>query len=72
MCTHRTVPFSEDGSSVRYDQRTPNIGLLRLQYASVAGHTTLFKRELLDLLPDVSHTCYGTVYDVILAITAAA
>ena len=31
MCTHRTVPFSEDGSSVRYDQRTPNIGLLRLQ-----------------------------------------
>ena len=72
MCTHRTVPFSEDGSSVRYDQRTPNIGLLRLQYASIAGHTTLFRRELLDLLPDVSHTCYGTVYDVILAITAAA
>jgi hypothetical protein len=72
MCTHRTVPFSEDGSSVRYDQRTPNIGLLRLQYASIAGHTTLFRRELLDLLPDVSHTYYGTVYDVILAITAAA
>lgn len=72
LCTHRTQPFSDDGSDVRYDPRTPNVGLLRLQYASILGHTLLFKRELLNLIPDVSQTYYGTAYDVILSVTAAA
>lgn len=72
LCTHRTKPFSADGSSVRYDPRLPNVGMLRLQYASILGHTLLFHRDLLQLIPDISNTYYGTAYDVILSVTASA
>ena len=72
LCTHRSKPLSEDGVSINYDPRTPNVGLLRLQYASILGHTLLFKREMLDIIPDISKTYYGTAYDVILSTTAAA
>ena len=72
LCTHRTQPFSEDGSSVNYDPRIPNVGVLRLQYASISGHTMLFSKKLLELIPDISKTYYGTAYDVILSNVAAA
>ena len=73
LCTHRSQPFSGDGSVVHYDPRRPNVGMLRLQYASIPGHTILFHRDLLRLIPDVSDgNYYGTAYDVILSITAAA
>lgn len=73
LCTHRTKPFSSDGSSVHYDSRKPNVGILRLQYASILGHTILFRRDLLQLIPDVSQGYYyGTAYDVILSVTAVA
>jgi glycosyltransferase involved in cell wall biosynthesis len=73
LCTHRTKPFSSEGASIRYDPRLPNVGMLRLQYASILGHTLLFRRELLQLIRDVTQGYYyGTAYDVILSVTAAA
>ena len=72
MCSCRTKPFSDDGSQVGYDERTPNYRLPRLLFASVLGHSMLFRRELLDMLPDTRQTYYHTVYDVLLGVTAAA
>ena len=72
LCSCRTQPFSEDGSPVGYDSRVPNYRLPRLLYASVLGHSMLFRRSLLNKLPDLSNGYYGTIYDVILGTTAAA
>lgn len=72
LCSCRTKPFSEDGSHVDYDERIPNYHLPRLLYASVLGHSMLFRRELLKMTPDISDSYYDTVYDVILGTTAAA
>lgn len=70
LCTCRSKPFSFDGSAVSYDSRTPNYHLIRLLYASIPGHTMLFHRRLLDLLPDLNYD-YKTNYDVFLSLTAA-
>lgn len=73
MCVCRTEPFSDEKGTLPYDHRLPNISLIRLLYASVAGHTMFFKREFLTLLPPVcDNNFYDTCYDVILATTAAA
>lgn len=72
LCSCRTKPFSDDGSPTGYDERVPNYKFPRLLFASVLGHSMLFRRELLRLIPDVSLTYYDTVYDVILGSTAAA
>ena len=70
LCTCRSKPFTEDGSPVVYDPRTPNYDIIRLLYASIPGHTLLFHHKLLRLLPD-THRDYGTCYDVVVALTAA-
>jgi len=71
LCTCRTKPFSTDGSAVNYDPRTPNYRLPRMLYSSVAGHTMLINRKLLDMIPDQAYV--GKLYyDVYLALTAAA
>ena len=70
LCTCRSKPFSSDGSAVIYDSRTPNYHLIRLLYASIPGHTMVFHRRLLDLLPDLNYD-YQTNYDVFLSLTAA-
>ncbi len=72
LCVCRSRPFSEDGSAVDYDARTPNYRIPRLLFASIPGHTMLFRRDLLDLIPPPDKSCYGTCYDVVLASTAAA
>jgi len=56
---------------VDYDDRKPNVHIIRLLYASIPGHTMLFKRELLDKVPPLNSNCYGTAYDVILQSVAA-
>lgn len=71
MCSCRTKPFSDDGSQVGYDERMPNYRLPRLLFASILGHSTLFRRELLDRIV-LTDNYYHTVYDDILGITAAA
>lgn len=71
LCTCRSKPFSDDGSPVNYDSRTPNYSLPRMLYTSIAGHTMLLNRRLLDLIPDQA-SVGGLYYDVYLALAAAA
>lgn len=63
-------PFSDDPSApVDVDARIPNIDLLRMMFVGMMpGHTQLFRRELLDLLPD----CEWFMYDLQTQATAAA
>lgn len=78
MCVGRSEPFYNEGDqevSIHYDKRKPNCNIVRLMYASMPGHCTLFRKELLDYLPDnlKSRPIYThTWYDVILGQTAAA
>lgn len=71
LCTCRSKPFSTDGSPVNYDPRVPNYHLARMLYSSIAGHTVLINRRLLDLIPD-QQTVGQIYYDVFLALAAAA
>ena len=71
LCTCRSKPFSTDGSQVNYDPRTPNYSLPRMLYTSIAGHTMLINRRLLDVIPDQS-TVGRLYYDIYLAMAAAA
>ena len=66
LCTCRSKPFSMDGTAVNYDPRTPNFELPRMLYTSIAGHTMLINRRLLDMIPEQSKV--GRLYyDVFLA-----
>lgn len=71
LCTCRSKPFSEDGSAVAFDSRRPNYALPRMLYTSIAGHTMLISRQLLDLIPD-QDTVGALYYDVFLALAASA
>lgn len=52
-------PFATDGTAVSFDSRVPNIDLLRMMYVGMMpGHTQLFRRELLDKLPDNTFFMY--------------
>ena len=73
LCFGRTVPFAEGGVEVRSDARVPNYTLVRLCFANpIPGHTMLFSRRLLDLIPHDEAYLAARTYDVVLAITAAA
>ena len=78
MCVGRSVPFYDEGDKrvhVHYDQRKPNCNIVRMMYASMPGHCTLFRKELLQHLPSHLETrpiYTHTWYDVILGQTAAA
>lgn len=70
LCTCRSKPFSIDGSPVNYDPRRPNYALPRMLYTSIAGHTMLINRHLLDLIPE--QAVVGKLYyDVFLSMAAA-
>lgn len=71
LCTCRSKPFTTDGSPVNYDPRTPNYNLPRMLYSSIAGHTMLINRHLLQLIPDQAEVG-GLYYDVYLALAASA
>ena len=71
LCTCRSKPFTDDGSPVNYDSRTPNYDLPRMLYSSIPGHTMLINRRLLDMIPE--QTVVGRLYyDVFLSLAAAA
>lgn len=73
LCAGMTVPFSSDGVPTRIDPRLPNFSLLRTLYVgTLAGHTMLFPRRLLELMPDTRDFAEYRCYDAILTITAAA
>jgi len=71
LCACRSRPFSDDGAAAGFDPRTPNCHLIRLLYSSIPGHTMLFHRHLLDLIPTPDDSLM-TCYDVYLSLTAAA
>ncbi len=71
LCTGRSVPFCENQKNIAYDWRYPNYNLIRLLYSSIPGHTMLFHRSLLNLIPHNHELYQHTIYDVILSITAA-
>lgn len=73
LCAARSCPFSADGSPVSYDGRMPNLHLLRMLYVgTIAGHTFLFPRRLLSLLPPADEVASLRCWDVVLSMTAAA
>ena len=52
-------PFATDGTAVSFDSRVPNIDLLRMMYVGMMpGHTQLFRRELLNRLPENTFFMY--------------
>ena len=71
LCACRSKPFSACSLPVAYDPRRPNVHLVRLLYSSIPGHTMLFHRRLLELLPPYDESL-RTYYDVYLSLTAAA
>jgi len=76
LCFCHSKPFSDDGSFFHYDGRIPNFNLYRLLFNNeVPGHTILMHRSLLDKLPkheDCPVMYQKRMYDIILALTAAA
>ena len=78
MCVARSIPFynQEDKEvSIHFDKRKPNCNIIRMMYATMPGHCTLFRKELLDYLPKDLETrsiYTHTWYDVIIGQTAAA
>lgn len=73
LVSGRSKPFADNGVAVSYDTRKPNYSLLRMLFVgSLSGHTLLFRRKLLDLLPDISAEIWAIrYYDVILSMVAA-
>lgn len=71
MCGGFSKPFSSDGFPVRWDSRRPCLHLLRLCFLSeIPGHVQLFRRSLLQLMPEVGTLPY--LYDWQLQTAAAA
>lgn len=67
-------PFTDGDIAVaHYDTRPPNIYLERIIYTSmIAGHTMLFRRELLGMIPDKDRQSSIFVYDHLIQMVAAA
>lgn len=73
LCSCRSKPFSEENAHVYYDERMPNMTLLRmLNSAEIPGHTMLLNREFLDRIPDNCDVEKIGIYDVVFSVTAAA
>lgn len=74
LCASFSRPFYGDATDdTFFDMRVPNCSLLRMIYVGVfPGHSTLFSRRLLALMPDPSPLARYRCYDMILALTAAA
>ncbi len=73
LCSGHSRPFSTDGSFAYFDNRPRNVSLFRMLFLCLPGHTLLFKRELLAMIPPLEHPFYTvSLYDAALSITAAA
>lgn len=73
MCASFSRPFYGNTNSTPFDDRIPNCNLLRMIFVGVfPGHSTLFSRRLLTLMPDPAPLAVYRCYDMILALTAAA
>lgn len=73
LCSGHSRPFSTDGSFAHFDNRPRNVSIFRMLFLCLPGHTLLFKRELLAMLPPLHHPFYRiSLYDAALSITASA
>ena len=64
---------STDGSFAYFDHRKRNVNVVRMCFLGLPGHTLLFRRELVNMLPPLEHSIYKySMYDAALSITAAA
>lgn len=74
FCTGFSKPFYMNSEiSPSFDQRIPNYNLVRFLFiASLGGHTFLFRRSFLKLVPMSDKFMSWFLYDVILLMTAAA
>ena len=73
MCASFSRPFYDSDTPVAFDDRVPNCNLLRMIFVGIfPGHSTLFSRRLLTLMPDPAPLAVYRCYDMILALTAAA
>lgn len=71
LCSGFSVPFSSDGFPTKQDMRPPTLHLIRNTYLSqIPGHTMLFRREILDHLPNGEQTRF--YYDWQIACVASA
>ena len=73
LCSGFSCPFSTDGSFAYFDHRKRNVNVVRMCFLGLPGHTLLFRRELVNMLPPLEHSIYKySMYDAALSITAAA
>jgi len=73
LCSGFSRPFSTDGSFAYFDHRKRNVNVVRMCFLGLPGHTLLFRRELVNMLPTLEHSIYKySMYDAALSITAAA
>lgn len=72
LCSHRDNYISEDGCFIHNDIRQRNVSLLRLLFSGIPGHSFLFSRSLLDIMPKNCRTYKEQCYDVAFCIAAAA
>ena len=55
LCSGLTRPFSTDGSFAYFDNRPRNVSIFRMMFLGLPGHTMLFRRELLRMMPPATH-----------------
>lgn len=72
LCSHRDHYISEDGCFIHNDARQRNVFLLRLLFSGIPGHSFLFSKSLLDIMPEKSRAYKEQCYDVAFCVAAAA
>ena len=72
LCSHRDNYISEDGCFIHNDTRKRNVSLLRLLFVCIPGHSFLFSKELLSMMPEQHPIYKGRCYDVAIQLAAAA
>lgn len=67
-------PFANnEGIKIHFDQRIPNFNLERVVYvSSLAGHTMLFRKDFIKIIPDMDIWSPYFMYDHLFQIIAAA
>ena len=73
LCSGKSIEFYDDHLPVSHHPANPNYHLQRLLYlGSLAGHTFLFSKRLIKLMPDLNEFVNVRCYDVILTMVASA
>lgn len=69
-----TKPFTTNPDvAIHFDGRVPNYGVERVMFVgSLPGHTMLFRREFLSIIPEIDHWLEFFMYDHLFQIVASA